>query len=169
TLSGGEPLAQGKFAALLLQALKERHIHTAMETTGYAPPDEFKEATEPADLLLFDIKHYDDRHHIEGTGVHMAPILDNLKNALAGGKPVLPRIPVIPGFNNAPEDAEGFVRLLTSLGLKEVQLLPFHQFGEKKYEVLNIPYPMRGAPQLHKEDLEEYRRIFLNHHINCFF
>jgi pyruvate formate lyase activating enzyme len=85
------------------------------------------------------------------------------------GKPVLPRIPVIPGFNNTPEDAEGFVRLLTSLGLKEVQLLPFHQFGEKKYEVLNIPYPMRGAPQLHKEDMEEYQRIFLNGNVNCFF
>jgi pyruvate formate lyase activating enzyme len=169
TLSGGEPLAQGEFAALLLRALKDRRIHTAMETTGYAPPDVFREAALAADLLLFDIKHYDERHHIDGTGVPMGPILANLKTALAAEKPLLPRIPIIPGFNNALEDAEGFVRLLASLGLKEVQLLPFHQFGEKKYEALNIPYPMRGTPQLHKEDLEEYRRIFLANKINCFF
>jgi pyruvate formate lyase activating enzyme len=169
TLSGGEALAQGAFAATLLRALTERNIHTALETSGFAPPEVFAECAGAADLLLFDIKHYDSRRHAEGTGVPTELIHQNLRSALAMGKQILPRIPVIPGFNDAPEDAEGFVRLFQDIGLKEVQLLPFHQFGERKYEVLKCPYPLQGIPQLHKEDLERFREIFLENHISCFF
>src|ERR1700761_3189696 len=35
TLSGGEPLAQPRFAAKLLHAAKQLRIHTALETNGY--------------------------------------------------------------------------------------------------------------------------------------
>jgi pyruvate formate lyase activating enzyme len=167
TLSGGEVLTQAAFARRLLEALKGGGIHTALETTGYAPPGVFWQAAEPADLLLFDIKHYDRDRHFRGTGVYNDPILANLKAALAAQKTVLPRLPVIPGFNDSLVDALGFSRLLQSLGLKQAQLLPFHQFGEKKYEMLVLPYPLRGVPQLHGEDLEEYRRIFIDNGIDC--
>jgi pyruvate formate lyase activating enzyme len=168
TLSGGEVLTQAAFARTLLEALKREGIHTALETTGYAPPGVFRQAVEPADLLLFDIKHYDRDRHFWGTGVYNDLIFDNLRAALTAQKEVLPRLPVIPGFNDSPEDALGFSRLLKSLGLKRAQLLPFHQFGEKKYEMLGLPYPMEGVPQLHREDLEEYRRIFIDSGIDCF-
>ncbi|MDR1903915.1 MAG: glycyl-radical enzyme activating protein [Treponema sp.] len=169
TLSGGEVLAQGSFAAALLRALKERKIHSVLETSGFAPPEIFDECAGAADLLLFDIKHYDSRRHAEGTGVPTELIHRNLRSALAMGKQILPRIPVIPGFNDAPEDAEGFSRLFQDMGLKEVQILPFHQFGKKKYEMLKSPYALRDIPQLHTEDLEAFRQIFLDHRIDCFF
>jgi pyruvate formate lyase activating enzyme len=167
TLSGGEVLTQAAFARELLEALKGEGIHTALETTGYAPGDVFWRAAELADLLLFDIKHYDRDCHFRGTGVYNDRILNNLKAALAARKTVLPRLPIIPGFNDSPEDALGFSRLFGSLELKRAQLLPFHQFGEKKYEMLGLSYPMRGVPQLHGEDLEEYRRIFAANGIEC--
>ena len=169
TLSGGEPLNQRLFAIELLRALKMENIHTAIETSGYAPPEFFPELSEEADLLLFDIKHFDEQRHVEGTGVPNGVILDNLSNALARGKTVLPRIPVIPGYNNSAGDASGFASLFNSLGIKRVQLLPFHQFGEKKYESLNLPYTLQNVPQLHPEDLEEFRRIISEHGIDCFF
>jgi pyruvate formate lyase activating enzyme len=168
TLSGGEVLTQAAFAREFLEALRDEGIHTALETTGYAPPGVFWQAADPVDLLLFDIKHYDRDRHFKGTGVYNDPILDNLKAALAARKTVLPRLPIIPGFNDSPEDALGFSLLLKSLGLKRAQLLPFHQFGEKKYEMLGLPYPLRGVSQLHGEDLEEYRRIFIDNGIDCF-
>jgi pyruvate formate lyase activating enzyme len=167
TLSGGEVLTQSQFARELLLALKRENIHTAIESSGYAPPDIFAEVTEAADLLLLDIKHHDKKRHREGTGVDNDPIIANLKSA--AHKTVLPRIPIIPGYNDSPEDAEAFSRLLLSLSLPRAQLLPFHQFGEKKYDLLKLPYPMRGKAQLHKEELEEYRRIFTGHGIDCFF
>ncbi|MDR0451776.1 MAG: glycyl-radical enzyme activating protein [Treponema sp.] len=169
TLSGGEVLAQARFARRLLEALGREGIHRALETTGYAPPAVFRRLAEAADLLLFDLKHYDRERHFQGTGVYNDPILANLAAALAAGKTVLPRIPVIPGFNDSPGDALGFSRLLVSAGLKQAQLLPFHQFGEKKYEMLGLPYPMQGVPQLRREDLEEYRRVFAGQGVECFF
>jgi pyruvate formate lyase activating enzyme len=50
-----------------------------------------------------------------------------------------------------------------------VQLLPFHQMGERKYEFLNRDYEMTGVKALHPEDLTEYRKVFLDHGIDCFF
>jgi pyruvate formate lyase activating enzyme len=169
TLSGGEVLTQRQFAAELLRALKQENIHTAVETSGYAPTKIFEEVTQNADLILFDIKHFDEDRHIEGTGVSNVPILSNLKTALIRDKATLPRLPVIPGYNDSAEDARGFASLLVLLGAKQVQLLPFHQFGEKKYDMLKIPYSMRGIPQLHTGDLEEFREIIAGQGIDCFF
>jgi pyruvate formate lyase activating enzyme len=169
TFSGGEALTQPKFAAALLQSLREKGIHTALETSGQAPTDIFNEVSTLADLLLFDIKHYDDSRHVEGTGIHNDLILINLKTALTQKMSILPRITLIPGYNDSQEDAHGFASLLKSLGLKCVQLLPFHQFGERKYELLNMPYAMKGVSQLHKEDLEEFSQILTASGITCFY
>jgi pyruvate formate lyase activating enzyme len=169
TLSGGEALSQIPFALELLRAPKKEKIHTAIETSGFASPELFEKIAESADLLLFDIKHFDNKRHVEGTGVPNDVILVNLKNSLARNKALLPRIPVIPAYNNSDEDARGFASLLETMQIKRVQLLPFHQFGEKKYELLGLPYTMRSVPQLHPEDLEGYRQVFIGSGIDCFF
>ena len=169
TLSGGEPLTQPEFTIALLKTLRAENIHTALETCGYAPAEVFNEISALPDLFLFDIKHYNRSRHIEGTGFDNSQILENLKKLTTQKTPVLPRIPVIPKYNDSQDDARGFASLLTELKLDCVQLLPFHQFGERKYELLNKPYSMKNVPQLHNEDLEEYKQIFKNAGINCFF
>lgn len=169
TLSGGEALFQASFAARLLDALGERGVHRALETSGFAPEDAFAAVTRRADLILFDIKHHDRERHREGTGADNGIILANLRAALSRGAAVLPRIPVIPGYNDSPEDARGFAALLKDFGLGRVQLLPFHQFGEGKYETLQKPYALKGVPSLYPEDLAGYREIFTRAALECFF
>jgi pyruvate formate lyase activating enzyme len=169
TLSGGEALAQPDFAAAFLRELRKEKINTAVETSGFASPEVFTEVSGLTDLLLFDIKQYDEKQHIEGTGVDNALILSNLKSAMDTHVRVLPRIPVIPEYNNSADDAMGFVQLLGGMGINRVQLLRFHQLGEKKYELLNLPYPMKGVPQLRPEDLSGYRQVFVDSGIDCFF
>ena len=169
TLSGGESLLQPDFALALLQELKKRRIHTAMETTGFASPEVFRRVTAYADLLLFDVKHWDEEKHRAFTGVSNAPILANLRGALAQGKEVLPRLPVIPGVNDSTDDAREFSRLLRSAGAHQVQLLPFHQFGENKYRLLGQEYSFAGTPALHQEELAAYRQTFLETGIEAFF
>lgn len=169
TLSGGEVLAQPDFAAGLLTELGVRRIHTAVETTGYAPPEVFDRVADRTNLLLFDIKHWDPDQHRGGTGVDNRLILDNLARAIAGGKEVLPRLPVIPGYNDSLEDAAGFVRLLEEAGADRVQLLPFHQFGENKYTLLSREYAYRDVPALHEEELASFRQVFLDAGIDAFF
>jgi pyruvate formate lyase activating enzyme len=169
TLSGGETLSQAPFAACLLDALGERGVHRAIETSGFAPEDAFTQVICRTDLILFDVKHYSRECHQEGAGVDNGIILANLKTALNRGVEVLPRIPVIPGYNNNRKDAEGFAALLRDFGLGRVQLLPFHQFGEGKYKALQKHYTMEGIPGLYKEDLREYQEIFVRAGLECFF
>ena len=76
---------------------------------------------------------------------------------------------MIPGFNAELPDAEGLAELLHGFGFDRVQLLPFHQMGERKYEFLNRNYEMTGVQALHPEDLTEYQKIFLGQGIQCFF
>ena len=82
---------------------------------------------------------------------------------------MLPRIPVIPGFNASLNDAINLSDLLIKVKAKRVQLLPFHQFGEKKYELLNKEYALKNEKALYPEDLKDYQKIFLDKGIDCFF
>ncbi|WP_050636784.1 glycyl-radical enzyme activating protein [Candidatus Stoquefichus sp. SB1] len=169
TISGGEGMSQPRFVKELLHKLKKENIHVAIETTGYIEPTLFQELAPLFDLLLFDVKHYNSSQHFQGTAVHNELIIQNLKWAIDQGIEVLPRIPVIPDFNDSIDDAKGLAELLVSVGAKQVQLLPFHQFGEKKYEMLNREYTLKNKKALHPEDLKDYQQIFIDHHIHCFF
>ena len=169
TLSGGEAFMHPSFALTLLRELKTKGIHTAIETTGFTPSEVFQKITPYIDLFLFDVKHWNCIKHKEGTGVSNEHILQNLKWAIDSGKEVLPRLPVIPGYNNSISDVREFSHLLLSLGAHKVQLLPFHQFGEKKYEMLDKDYVYKNVPALHEEDLKEFQQIFLDNNIHAFF
>lgn len=169
TISGGEGLAQPEFLEELLTALKQQQIHLALETTGYAEPPVFQRLAPMLNLLLFDVKHYDSDRHYAGTHVHNGPIVENLQWAIAQKILVLPRIPVIPGFNRSLKDAAGLAALLTRVGAERVQLLPFHQFGENKYHKLHQEYAYEAVAALHEEDLADYRQVFLDQGIDAFF
>ena len=169
TISGGEGMSQPDFLKKLIAELKKNSVHVAIETTGYVKKETFEELARELDLLLFDVKHYDREKHYNGTKVYNDLIVENLKWAIDNGIEVLPRIPVIPDFNDSLEDAEGLAKLLVEVGAKKVQLLPFHQFGEKKYELLNRNYKYKNKKALYPEDLEEYQKIFLDKGLNCFF
>ena len=169
TLSGGEMLAQPEFAAALLKAAKENGLNTCCETTGFAKEEVFAEVIENLDTILFDVKHWDSQKHKEGTAVPNELILSNLKYAIDQGKDVLPRIPVIPGFNDSLKDAEELARVIKAAGGTKCQLLPFHQFGENKYEQLDREYAYKDVSAYHREDLEEYLQTFMENGVDAFF
>ncbi|MGI6124665.1 MAG: glycyl-radical enzyme activating protein, partial [Acetivibrionales bacterium] len=52
TLSGGEVLVQYAFAAEVLKAIKEKGISTAIETTGHASWEHFKQVLQYTDYVL---------------------------------------------------------------------------------------------------------------------
>lgn len=166
TLSGGECMCQPDFVEALITELKKHKIHVAAETAGYIDKNVFRHLAPLFDLLLFDVKHYNSDRHFSGTGVHNEQIIKNLTWAFHEGLTIIPRIPVIPGFNTEYKDAEGLCDLLENIGLKTVQLLPFHQLGERKYELLNQEYSYKNIKALYPEDLKEYQKIFLNRGID---
>jgi pyruvate formate lyase activating enzyme len=169
TLSGGEVLSSPDFAIALLTKLQQEGIHTAIETSGYAAESSFLSVIAHTDLLLFDMKHWQPQRHKEGTGVSNELPLANMRLAITHGKDVLPRIPVIPGYNDTLSDAAGFAQRLKDVGAARVQLLPFHQFGQNKYHLLGQDYAYADTPALHPEELTGFQQVFLEHDIQAFF
>ena len=147
TLSGGEPVAQARFAEALLDACRNRGIHTVLETCGFAHPEAFLRVALAARLVLFDLKLIDEERHKRYTGVSNRKILRNLELLVERGHAVRVRIPVVPGINDSDEDAAQFAEYLKKLALRDVELLPYHHIGTEKYRRLGLEYKLPATPQ----------------------
>jgi pyruvate formate lyase activating enzyme len=133
TLSGGEPLQQAAFVERLLTELHERSVHTAVDTSGFAPPQVLKRLASLVDLFLYDIKGVDDRLHRLHTGVSNQLILSNLQTLGEVHGNIWIRIPLIPGLNLDAEQLGATARLVATMpGVRQVNLLPYHRLGTSK-------------------------------------
>ena len=147
TLSGGEPLAQPRFAEAILALARDAGFHTALDTSGHGAWARVRPVFELCDLVLFDLKHLDPVRHRAATGVGNRQVLDNLRRARDLGVKLWIRLPVIPGWNDSEADLAAVAELVArDLGTETpVFLLPYHPFGEGKYEALGRT-PERIAP-----------------------
>lgn len=147
TLSGGEALAQPGFALALLREAKKRRIHRALETCSLVPREVLLEACNLLNYVLMDVKCLDADKHKAFTGVGNERILSNIR-AVRKACPQLPmhiRTPVIPGFNDTPDDIRGIAAFARDIGATRCELLPYHRMGEQKYRFLGLDYPMGEA------------------------
>ena len=99
TFTGGEPLMQPGFLMDCIRLMKQHNIHIALDTCGYAQPEQYAEIIAEVDLVLFDLKHSYASLHKDFTGGELQPILRNLRAKAQAKKPLIIRIPLIPGFN----------------------------------------------------------------------
>jgi len=133
TFSGGEPLAQAGFLTDCLRECRQRGLHTVIDTCGFAPKNTLLGVAKIADLVLYDLKHMDpDRHHAH-TGADNRAILDNLRALSMDGVDIWVRIPLIPGFNDDPENIKATGAFLAGLPRPHrVFVLPYHGIADGK-------------------------------------
>ena len=162
TVSGGECLCQHEFLLEILKQCKAEGIHTAVETTSFAPWSSIEPVLPYTDLFLYDLKNMDSRLHKLATGVPNELILENAqKIAKAGGKFQI-RIPMIPLFNDSQESFEQFGKFILTLGdaVEVVQLLPYHKMGTVKWERLQRHNKVfESVPP--KDELVQARKAYL--------
>ena len=150
TLTGGEVCMQLDAVKELLAGLGERGIHRAIETNGTLPG--------AADLIplvdewIMDVKHWDDQKHRQWLGAGNANVLDTLNRVCACHADVLVRIPLMPGFNDSPADADAFAALLGPVAARDnvrAEVLVYHVFGKSKWAQCGMAYTMSGrvAPE----------------------
>jgi pyruvate formate lyase activating enzyme len=133
TFSGGEPLAQPEFLIACLRGCRERGLHTAIDTCGYANPEILLEVARHTDLFLYDLKILDEEQHLRRTGVPLAPILANLRALDEAGARIWIRTPILPGVND--DDAAIDALATVAAGLSHsppIHLLPYHRLGLDK-------------------------------------
>ncbi|MCX7615556.1 MAG: glycyl-radical enzyme activating protein [Clostridiales bacterium] len=159
TFSGGEPLSQSEFLLETLKECKAKGIHTAIETTGYADAEIVKRAAELLDLMFYDVKHIDPEVHKKLTGVSNELILKNLKMISTINKNIIARIPVVPTLNDDPENIRKTALFLEEIGIHRLELLPYHNFGEYKYQQIGREYSLKGMEAPSQEAMEALKKI----------
>lgn len=144
TLSGGECLCQPQFARDLLRAAKEAGITTAIESMAGVKWEIIEEILPYLDHYLMDIKHINGEKHKQFTGKSNELMLENARKIAESGKTKLSiRVPVIPTFNDKPEEIRDIARFADKLpGVNEIYLLPYHRLGQDKYEGLGRTYEL---------------------------
>jgi len=152
TLTGGEVTLQRQFASAVLKDCRSMGIHTAIETCGACGWDALKRLAEVADLILYDLKLIADSEHRRWTGASNRQILRNA--ARLAGRNVQVRLPLIPGITDTDDNLRGIFQFMRNAGLPSVALLPYNASAAAKYEWLDLPYEVQGAPQ-EKARLEE--------------
>lgn len=163
TLSGGEVMCQDiECISKLSRVCKDRGIHIAVDTCGYAKFDNYERILEFVDLFLYDIKLIDEEKHIEFTGKSNKLILENLKKLSEKGANINIRIPLIEGVNVDDENIEvkKIIEFIKPLNIKKVNLLPYHSIGKHKYEKLDEVYHAEDFETPDTSKLEEIRDIF---------
>ena len=149
TFSGGEPFMQPIFLQSLLEACREKGLRTAVETCGFVNAETLMASCPYVDLYLYDLKVIDNETHRRFTGVSNEIILKNLRQLSHSHGQVIVRFPVIPGVNDNDENVLQLGEFVSALGsVREIDVLPYHDFGVGKYKRLGMMNKMPEVEQL---------------------
>lgn len=161
TFSGGEPLLQGEFLLESIKKLKEVGITTAIDTTGFGSQRYIKEILKHVDIVLLDIKHFDEKGYKDVTGKGMGAFnkffsqLDDFHGIL------WLRHVMVPSITDNIESIESLFNRVAHLADKidRFEILPYHNMAIDKYKQLGMEYPLGDTPEMDKEKAKEFEDI----------
>jgi pyruvate formate lyase activating enzyme len=162
TFSGGEPLIQTEALAELLKECQKNGLHTTVDTSGFAPKEQFEKILEATDLFLYDLKNMDPELHREYSGVENSLILSNADFLIESGARIIFRIPVVPGINTSDDEVNRMVSYLEERreNLEEIHLLPYHRIAENKYFRLRMKQQLPEVKEPDTKLLENLKGRF---------
>lgn len=164
TLSGGEILMQAEFAYQILSECRDRMISTAIETSAFGKWEDLKRIISCCDTVFIDCKAIDAALHRRLTGVDNGVILENIKRAADYCDEhkirLIIRLPLIPTLNDSKENLVATAVFVKNLaGEPLLNILPYHNFGEMKYEQVGETYTLSDLATPDGEYLDSIRAI----------
>jgi pyruvate formate lyase activating enzyme len=161
TVSGGEPLAQSEYLIELFKKLKEKNIHTALDTAGSIPINEnIKELLKYTDLVILDIKHINEQKCIELTGLSNKNELNFARYCSENSIKIWIRQVLVPGYTDNEEDLKKTKEFINTLKtVEKVEVLPYHNLGNTKWENMGIKYPLEGVKIPTEEEILKAKEI----------
>lgn len=167
TVTGGEPLLQIDFVIELFTLLKEKGIHTCVDTSGITfkkenavSVEKHEKLLEVTDLFLLDIKHIDSEGHKALTGQDNANTLAFAKFLSERGKKTWIRHVLVPGITDDDEQLQRLREFVDGLSsVEKIEVLPYHTLGVVKYEKLGMEYPLKDVSAPDKERVLNAKRI----------
>ena len=158
TLSGGEVLIQSEVASKLLKLCHESFMNTAIETSAYSTWESLESVAQYCSLIFVDLKQIDSKRHKQYTGVGNEQILKNIERLCTyanekGSLKIIIRRPIIENLTDDDETTIQTAKFVNSLPTHpEINLLPYHNLGETKYEMAGQQYLLEGKKMLLPDD-----------------
>ena len=157
TFSGGEPLLNAPFINEVNEYLKIDNINYVLDTSGQVEmTDDVKQAINNSELVILDLKFYDNDSYYKYTGKTMAKTITMLYYLAAIEKRTWIRTVIVPGINDSKEILDEYIKIVKQFPhIEKYELLAFHTMGFYKYEQLNIPNPLINTPALPQDVLKK--------------
>jgi pyruvate formate lyase activating enzyme len=169
TLSGGEPTLQADFTEALLCGLKAEGIATALDTCGLCPPETLDRLLPFTDLVLYDLKLYDNSLHRQYTGSSNQQIMDNLlhlrsvQNSQSSPFLLWIRTPLIPGTTSTLENLNALGNFLNNnelnRSLERWELCAFNNLCRDQYIRLGLEWAYAHTPLMTAAELAYCKQI----------
>ena len=161
TFSGGEPMQQIDFLCEVLPRCKDDGLHVALDTCGAVAWERYARILPKVDLILLDLKIMDSARHQAATGVSNEIILENARRIADAGKPMWIRTPIIPCFTDDPANIEALARFIYQAlpTVERWDLLAYTNLGKPKYARLDLPYVLKDAALLTRDEMESLWHI----------
>ncbi|WP_411700700.1 pyruvate formate-lyase-activating protein [Conyzicola sp.] len=169
TVSGGEPLMQPAFVARLFAECRALGIHTTLDTSGYLGRRASDALLDSVDLVLLDVKSGLPATYREVTGRELAPTVEFGDRLAARGIAVWVRYVLVPGLTDAVDNVDAAAEIVSRWpNVERVEVLPFHQMGEDKWERLGEPYRLADVSPPTGDLQERVRGQFRSRGIETF-
>lgn len=169
TFSGGEPTIQAKDLIPLFRMLKKEGIHICLDTNGSIWNEDVKELLTLTDLVLLDVKEFNDIRHRRLTGHSNTQTLETAAWLEANEKPFWLRYVLVPGYSSFREDIKALgAHFHPYRMIERVEILPYHTLGVHKYEAMGLDYQLKKVPQNTPEELEEAQMLFETYFIKVY-
>lgn len=164
TVSGGEPLLQRSILKKLFERLHEENIHTVLDSNGRLIDQQAKELLEVTDLLMLDVKHFNEAWHKKLTGLSNTNTLKLAAHREATGKPMWLRYVLVPGWSDQEEHLHELGSYFRDYKtIERIEILPYHQLGIHKWEALGMEYKLKDVDPPSPSTIKKTAEIFSNY------
>lgn len=152
SLSGGEPMAQPAFVLAAFEALKKEGISTCLDTSGVSTSPLIPQILQVTDVLLLDIKAFDEHRYQGLTGIKMQMAMHFIKQLVHFKGRLVLRHVMVPGITDKQASMDKFLAFLQEIPcpIDVIEILPYHTDGAAKYQELGQAYPLDGIPPMDK-------------------
>lgn len=162
TFSGGEPLLNAPFINECGELLKDEGINYAIDTSGSVPfNDEVKKALLGADLVILDLKFYNETDYSRYTKGAFQNFVEIGKFCSENGVRLWLRTVIVPGINDSEKSIDSYAEFAKQFKFEKYELLSFHTMGFFKYDNLEIENPLKDTGSLNHSRLDELQN-YLN-------
>ena len=155
TVSGGEPLLQPEFIEELFKLLKAENVHTAIDTSGICDLEKAERVLKYCDLVMCDIKFVTEEDYKTYARGSLKRVEEFLELTSKKNVPLWIRHVVVPNLTDSKESVKRVVEISKKYkNLQKIELLPFRNICQSKYDNLGIDFPLKNTKECDNETIE---------------